>query len=226
MRSVDINLPIIISILALLFSGISAAISYQVYRERHLPPEIFVTMSQFYIEEDPFIVGADLTFSVANRSNQNLNVLSCSILTDGLHTGAGRFGERASICDFSGDQFSPAEPLLLGPGETRFFHLQHVQDVSGYDPVFTLGLMGIDLNMISDRLKEERCYLQFSWPRAAAGSGWSQNCPITYGGQSFAESSGNQVFTLVIQTGSAESVRVPILLSPNQVWPWDINLRH
>lgn len=200
---------------ALAISAGGFFMNYQSFQQRTLPPEIFTKINNFQLHSDPLTAVAEIDFSVSNRSSNSTHIVACSVTTDGLNGGGGGYGEQLKPCNFEPNSSSTSLPFEIQSGQTQFFTITHIQDLTSYDGngELALKLMGIDLNEIVESLAEGSCTTSFSVSFRSRAFG--QNCPLV-------ESDTTQeAFTLLLQTGDGQIVEKPIYLTLNQSWPWN-----
>ena len=210
--------PVFISLLALVVSAGSLYVSYLSYTRIFILPEVYARLNYFELSNNPIAVSANFDFSVSNRSSQAIFIVNCEVATDGLHTGAGGYGEGFSPCGIG--QFESAGGQELAPGQTEFFTVNYTQKLESYEASLALKLMGIDLAEIQSSLVDGPCRVQIAVDRNH--SSMNQNCALIKSSleQRISRTLSQKVSDLVLQTGAGELIRTPVYLSTHQPWPW------
>lgn len=219
--------PLVISILALLVSGVSLWLGINAQKLREVPPEVFANLHRFeftptsnatwdVIHESSGTrlveVSGNAVVSVSNRSTEPAQILSCVIATRDVHTGAGGLGERQNSCVFE-DSFSL--PVSIAPGQTIFFEVSYSDHLASFDLEPALKKMGIDkLALLRGMKKNGACLLNRSVSQKRGGM--NQNCSISEYHGSPSQIAGY----LILQTGRKDTVRTPLSISFDQMWPW------
>ena len=208
----------VISVVALLVSIGGFAISYFQFSRQDIPPEIFVRAKQISFQtpevKNPEVVGETVlivdfsfAFSITNKSSRPLFVVSCAILGNGVHVGAGSLGDELYGCEFEGRNANGR----LEPGETGFFDAAIQEDLHSFDFEGVVSVRGWRAEILNKtRESPDGCGTVFRL--SDGGGGYSQSCDLFENEQ--------LLYTLYIQTGNGEIIRRDIKFSPTPSWPW------
>jgi len=140
-------LSILISSSALLISILGFLINWSIFKAESIPPEVFVILDKFRVSTSPSSISADFRVSIMNRSSKTIYLTNCSVVTEGVETGDGGYGEGVSACIYKSNLLSSLDNVIVEAGQTRIIPISYIQELK-VEPESTLKEMGIDYSRI------------------------------------------------------------------------------
>ncbi|MCK0137625.1 hypothetical protein [Aliiroseovarius sp. F47248L] len=215
-----LSYSIVVSTLALVVSVGGLWISYYKLNREGVPPEVFWNLKSIEVRpialnksdlevasETVLEIDGELEISVSNRSSVPVFIVSCKIAGEGVHVGAGGYGERLYDCLVK-DEIGLEK---IEPGQTVFISIKFREDVSLYDVHGITYYRGWDGKLLDKVIREgNTCRISFSL--TAGGGGWGQSCGLFRGSE--------RLYSILLQTGSGEIIRKTVTVTGTPQWPW------
>ena len=203
------TLPIAVSILSLVVSVGSLYVSADGYFQKRIPPEVFAKLESFKIQKagTKLLLTAEVVVSVSNKSTSELFIASCNFATSGMPNGVG-YIEGYSPCGLTNFNLS----LPVASGQTQFLAAKYSETLYEGNATHALDAMGIEWSMIREDLERGPCEASFS--TSLNSWGMSEICGMV------SDNPNDKAFDLVIQTGTGNVVKTPILFRGISSWPW------